>query len=85
METRYYLAADSGNQKIWRNPSIYPGHSIKVLARQLKELEADGIIVRKAFPEIPPRVEYALSEKGKTLIGIMESLAMWSKANLQNK
>jgi len=62
-----------------------PGIAIKVLARQLKELETDGIITRKSFPEVPPRVEYALSKKGKTLIGIMESLATWSKANIQNK
>ena len=62
-----------------------PAIALKVLSRQLKELEADGIIVRKAYPEVPPRVEYALSKKGKTLIGIMESLATWSKANIQNK
>jgi len=59
-----------------------PGIALKVLTRQLKELEADGIINRKAYPEIPPKVEYSLSEKGKTLTGIMESLALWSRNNI---
>jgi len=58
------------------------GIALKVLSRQLKEMEADGIIVRKAFPTVPPRVEYSLSEKGKSLTGIMESLATWSRANI---
>jgi DNA-binding HxlR family transcriptional regulator len=59
-----------------------PGIALKVLTRQLKELEADGIINRKAYPEIPPKVEYSLTEKGKTLTGIMESLALWSRINI---
>ncbi len=59
-----------------------PGISLKVLSRQLKELETDGIITRKAFPEIPPRVEYSLSKKGRTLQDIMESPASWSRANI---
>jgi DNA-binding HxlR family transcriptional regulator len=59
-----------------------PGIALKVLSRQLKELESDDIIVRKAYPEVPPRVEYSLSKKGKTLKTIMESLALWSKGNI---
>jgi len=59
-----------------------PGIALKVLSRQLKELEADGIINRKAFAQVPPRVEYSLSEKGKTLTSIMESMATWSRANI---
>lgn len=59
-----------------------PGIALKVLNRQLKELEADGIITRTAYPEVPPRVEYALSEKGKTLTDIMKSLALWSTTNI---
>lgn len=59
-----------------------PGITIKVLSRHLKELEADGIIQRKMFPEVPPRVEYSLTEKGRSLTSIMESLALWSRANI---
>jgi DNA-binding HxlR family transcriptional regulator len=59
-----------------------PGIALKVLSRHLKELEADGIITRKAYPEVPPKVEYALSEKGKSLENIMRSMATWSKDNI---
>jgi DNA-binding HxlR family transcriptional regulator len=59
-----------------------PGIALKVLSRHLKELEADGIIIRKAFAEVPPRVEYSLSEKGKTLTLVMETIADWSKEHI---
>lgn len=59
-----------------------PGIALKVLSRQLKELEADGIINRKAYPEVPPRVEYSLTEKGKTLKDVMGLLAYWSKTHI---
>lgn len=65
------------------NRSI-PGITLKVLTRHLKELESDGIITRKAYPQVPPKVEYSLSEKGKTLRDIMESLALWSKENINS-
>jgi DNA-binding HxlR family transcriptional regulator len=60
-----------------------PGITLKVLSRCLKELEADGILIRTAYPEVPPRVEYALSEKGISLKTIMESLAQWSAVNIR--
>ena len=59
-----------------------PGIALKVLSRHLKELEADGIIIRKAYPEIPPRVEYSLSEKGRSLNDVMQQLATWSREHI---
>jgi len=59
-----------------------PGIALKVLSRQLKELETDGIIIRKAYPEVPPRVEYSLSAKGESLRDIMKQMAAWSKNNI---
>lgn len=59
-----------------------PGISLKVLSRHLKELEADGIIIREVFAQVPPKVEYSLSEKGNSLRGIMEQLALWSGNNI---
>ena len=58
------------------------GIALKVLSRQLKELAKDGIVNRKAYPEVPPRVEYSLSEKGESLSVIMNSLADWSRNNI---
>lgn len=49
----------------------------KMLAGQLKELEADGLITRTEYPEIPPHVEYALSQKGIDLIPMFDALFEW--------
>ena len=49
----------------------------KTLSTTLKQLEADGLINRKEYPQIPPKVEYSLTEKGKTLIPILDQLCEW--------
>ena len=49
-----------------------------VLSTSLKELEADGIVTRKQYLEIPPRVEYSLTQKGKDLLPILHRLAHWA-------
>jgi DNA-binding HxlR family transcriptional regulator len=54
----------------------------KMLSQQLKELEADGIINRVEFYEIPPRVEYSLTEKGITLTSILKSMVDWGNQNM---
>lgn len=51
-----------------------------VLASALKELIADGIIQRKQYDEIPPRVEYALTEKGTSVVPILQNICQWSGA-----
>ena len=51
--------------------------SRKVLTEQLKELEEDGIIRREAFAELPPRVEYSLTERGLALLPILDQLCAW--------
>jgi DNA-binding HxlR family transcriptional regulator len=53
--------------------------SRKVLTEQLKDLEEDAIIVRQAFAETPPRVEYQLTEKGLALLPILEDMCRWNK------
>lgn len=55
----------------------------KMLSLQLKQLEKDGIIERKVYAEVPPRVEYSMTEEGKTLIPVLEEIALWgrTKAN----
>ena len=54
-----------------------PGISQKVLADNLRALEADGIITRTVFPEVPPRVEYALSELGDSMRPIIQAMEAW--------
>lgn len=51
----------------------------KVLTQQLRQLEADGIIHRTVYQEVPPKVEYTISEYGKSLMQIMNELFEWGK------
>ncbi|SDL51444.1 DNA-binding transcriptional regulator, HxlR family [Catalinimonas alkaloidigena] len=53
--------------------------SRKVLTEQLRELEADGIVIREEFRELPPRVEYSLTPKGLDLLPILNLLEKWEK------
>jgi DNA-binding HxlR family transcriptional regulator len=55
--------------------------SRKVLTEQLKELEEDGIVCREAFAELPPRVEYSLTEYGHALLPIIDQLSTWHCAS----
>lgn len=53
--------------------------SRKVLTDQLREMESDGLVIREEFKEIPPRVEYSLTEKGLALLPILYQLEEWEK------
>ncbi len=55
--------------------------SHKSLSNTLKELEADHLIIRKEYPQIPPKVEYSLSERGKSLIPILDMMCEWGGIN----
>ena len=58
------------------------GVSPRILTKQLKELESDGIINRISYQEIPPRVEYSITEKGMSLAPIMIAMAEWGLNNM---
>ena len=51
--------------------------SYKTLSVTLKELEADGLVHREEYPQIPPKVEYSLTERGKSLIPILDQMCTW--------
>ena len=53
----------------------------KTLSNQLKELESDRLIIRKEYPQIPPKVEYSLSNKGKSLMRVLDQLCIWGEKN----
>lgn len=55
--------------------------SHKTLSTFLKELEKDQLINRKEYPQIPPKVEYSLSERGKSLMEILDQLCIWGEKN----
>ncbi|MFG2617873.1 winged helix-turn-helix transcriptional regulator [Streptomyces sp. NPDC048507] len=61
---------------------LVPGVSEKVLAAQLRELEADGIVRREVYDEVPPHVEYSLTPLGRELNGALAALGKWGTENL---
>lgn len=58
--------------------------SQRMLAVTLRSLEADGLVVRKMYPEVPPRVEYHLSQSGHTLLPHLDNLVKWAVENMQD-
>jgi DNA-binding HxlR family transcriptional regulator len=58
------------------------GISKQMLTKQLRELEKDGLITRKIYAEIPPRVEYFLSKKGESVFPILDALFKWGQENI---
>ncbi|OZC01767.1 winged helix-turn-helix transcriptional regulator [Rubricoccus marinus] len=58
------------------------GISERMLVQQLRALEADGLVARTQYPEVPPRVEYALTERGCSLVPLLQGLAEWSATHL---
>ncbi len=61
-----------------------PDISQKMLTATLKNLEADGLVLRQVFPEIPPRVEYSLTDKGNSLLPLIDSLMSWATDNMDD-
>lgn len=55
--------------------------SYKTLSSALKELESDHLVNRREYPQVPPKVEYSLTERGKTLIPIMDQMCEWGDKN----
>ncbi len=55
--------------------------SYKTLSSTLKELESDQLVNRKEYPQIPPKVEYSLTERGKSLIPILDGMCEWGDKN----
>lgn len=70
-------------QRPWRFNELrrdLEGISQKVLTDSLRSMEEDGIITRTVYPEVPPRVEYALSELGESMRPIIEDMAAWGES-----
>ena len=72
----------SGPQRFGELHKAIPGMALKVLSRQLKELEQDDIVYREVFAEVPPRVVYSLTERGRRLSPVIELLTEWSRKNI---
>lgn len=62
---------------------LIPGVTQRMLTRQLRELEDDGIVARRIYAEVPPRVEYSLTEFGMTLEDLLRRLQQWGSDSLE--
>lgn len=75
------ILAKNGSTRFVELRRAIPDISPKVLTCTLKSLEADGLVLRQAYSEIPPRVEYSLTETGQSLMPHLESLIGWAIEN----
>lgn len=58
---------------------ILPSPTPRVLARQLRELEQDGMVHREVFPQVPPRVEYRLTDAGRGALPVLDAMTAWGR------
>jgi DNA-binding HxlR family transcriptional regulator len=61
-----------------------PGCTQRMLTNQLRELEADGIVHREIYPQVPPRVEYSLTETGRELMPVIRAMCEWGQKHVQH-
>ncbi|MGE4468528.1 MAG: winged helix-turn-helix transcriptional regulator [Desulfovibrio sp.] len=74
----YHLGRD-GVQRFSALRRGMPGITQKMLTQQLRELEADGMVHRKVYPQVPPKVEYSLTAMGQSIMPVLEQLCQWGK------
>lgn len=73
---------DRGTVRFNELMRLMSGVTQRTLTNQLRELEADGLVNRTVYAQVPPKVEYSLSDRGRTFIPILMSLSAWGEANM---
>lgn len=79
----WYLRKDK--KRFGELKRLIPGITEKMLSLQLKDLESDGIVGRKLYAEVPPKVEYFLTDFGKSLVPMLEEIARWGRNLAETK
>lgn len=79
--TILYVLAEFGVVRFNEMQKYIEKISYKTLSASLKELEADQLVHREEYPQIPPKVEYSLTERGKSLIPILNAICDWGEQN----
>ncbi|WP_406636607.1 winged helix-turn-helix transcriptional regulator [Amycolatopsis sp. WGS_07] len=72
--------ADHGVLRFGELSRLLPGLTDRVLTRQLRELEADGLLHREVYPQVPPKVEYSLTELGENAQEVLNAMAAWGRS-----
>ena len=78
-----YVLLNEGTKRFKELENSIEGINTRMLVKELKTLEANGIIFRKVYPQIPPKVEYSLTEKGRALEKSVNELQSWGNAFLK--
>lgn len=73
---------ENGTVRFGQLRRVIKGITQKMLTQQLRELEDDGIIWRKVYPEVPPRVEYGVTDYGRTIRPLLNEMAQWGISHL---
>lgn len=74
-----------GTQRFSQLQRQLPQVSQRTLTNQLRELEADGLLTRQVYPQVPPRVEYTITPKGQSLSEILELMCAWGEKNMDSR
>jgi DNA-binding HxlR family transcriptional regulator len=75
---------NNGTQRFNELNKGIEGISQKMLTQQLRQMETDGLIRRKIYPEVPPKVEYSLTELGQTLKPVLDAMSHWGTAHINS-
>lgn len=78
------LLSENGSTRFNQLCKLIPDISTKVLSGTLQTLEADDLVSRKVFPEVPIRVEYTLTATGQSLVPIIQQLTAWAQQNMKS-
>ena len=78
-----YHLLDEGVLRFSQLQRYIPRATAKMMSQQLRELETDGLVSRKVYPVVPPRTEYALTERGKSLAPVITSICDWGRTYMQ--
>ena len=78
------VLSENPNSRFNELTRLIPDISARVLSSTLKTLEADGLVARRAYPEVPPKVEYSLTETGLSLVPIILELTAWAQKNMKS-
>jgi DNA-binding HxlR family transcriptional regulator len=72
----------AGTKRFTELRRLMPGVTQKMLTQQLRQLEADGLVGREVYPQVPPKVEYSLTPAGEELGGLLLTLSGWAKDHM---
>ena len=78
-------ALRDGTLRFSQIENVMPDITQKMLTKQLRELEQDGLVARKVYAQVPPKVEYSLTESGLSLMPIMDMLCSWGSEHMGDK